>query len=48
MDVRIRTLPPLPGTVTHVLLDSWYAAKRLWKTARERDLGSARALAVPD
>ncbi len=36
IDERIRTFAPLPGTVTHVLLDSWYAAKRLWKTARGR------------
>lgn len=26
----------LPGAQTHVLLDSWYTAKKLWKTARER------------
>src|SRR5579871_487987 len=32
----IRTFAPLPGTRTHVLLDSWYSAKRLWKTARQR------------
>ncbi|MDQ5853377.1 MAG: transposase, partial [Chloroflexota bacterium] len=36
MDHLIRTFQPLPGTRTHVLLDSWYAAKRLWKTARGR------------
>ena len=36
MDERIRTFMPLPGTRTHGLLDSWYAAKRLWKRARER------------
>ena len=27
---------PLEGTRTHVLLDSWYSAKVLWKAARER------------
>lgn len=32
----IRTFEPLPDTVTHVLLDSWYSTKRIWKTARER------------
>ena len=32
----IRTFVPLPGTRTHVLLDSWYSAKRLWKAARQR------------
>jgi hypothetical protein len=36
MDTLIHTFQPLPGTRTHVLLDSWYAAKRLWKTARGR------------
>lgn len=24
------------GTVTHVLLDSWYSAKKIWKAARDR------------
>lgn len=32
----IRTFVPLPDTVTHVLLDSWYTSKRIWKGARER------------
>ncbi len=36
MDTLIDTFQPLPGTRTHVLLDSWYAAKRLWQTARGR------------
>lgn len=36
MDAQIRTFQPLPYTATHVLLDSWYAAKRLWQTVRER------------
>jgi hypothetical protein len=36
MDDLIQTFQPVPGTRTHVLLDSWYAAKRLWKTARGR------------
>ena len=54
MDERIRTFSPLPGTVTHVLLDSWYAAKRLWKTARGRGflittgLKSNRMLRIDD
>ncbi len=54
MDARIRTFAPLPGTVTHVLLDSWYAAKRLWTTARERGflittgLKSNRKLRIDD
>lgn len=36
MDDLMGTFEPVPGTQTHVLLDSWYAAKRLWQTARRR------------
>lgn len=32
----ISTFELVPGTVTHVLLDCWYASKRIWKIARER------------
>jgi SRSO17 transposase len=32
----ISTFVPVPGTLTHVLLDSWYTAKRIWTIARER------------
>jgi SRSO17 transposase len=32
----ISTFEPVAGTITHVLLDSWYTSKRLWKIARER------------
>jgi hypothetical protein len=32
----MRTFEPVAGTVTHVLLDSWYTSKRVWKVARER------------
>ena len=32
----IRTFVPVSGTLTHVLLDSWYTSKRIWKIARER------------
>ncbi len=28
-------IPPI-GTETHVLLDSWYSAKKIWKAARKR------------
>ncbi len=54
MAEQIRTFKPVPGTRTHVLLDSWYAAKCIWKGARARDflittgLKSNRALRVPD
>jgi hypothetical protein len=37
METTIRTFEPIAGTVTHVLLDSWYSAKRLWRAARERE-----------
>ncbi len=36
MEAVIRTFEPVAGTQTHVLLDSWYSAKRLWRAARER------------
>ncbi len=54
MEERIRTFEPVAGTLTHVLLDSWYGAKRLWKAARDRGflittgLKSNRSLRVPD
>ena len=54
MEATIRTFEPVAGTVTHVLLDTWYSAKRLWRAARERGflitsgLKSNRWLAVAD
>ena len=54
MDTLIATFQPVPGSRTHVLLDSWYAAKRLWKTARGRGfqistgLKSNRLLRIED
>jgi SRSO17 transposase len=54
MAEQIRTFKPLAGTITHVLLDSWYGAKCLWKVARERGflittgLKSNRSLRVTD
>lgn len=36
MEERIRSFEPVAGTRTHVLLDSWYCAKVLWKAARAR------------
>jgi len=36
MEEQIRTFAPVAGTQTHVLLDSWYGAKSLWKAARDR------------
>ncbi len=54
MEEQIRTFVPVAGTLTPVLLDSWYGAKSLWKAARDRGflittgLKSNRALRVPD
>lgn len=51
---RIRTFAPVPGTRTHVLVDSWYGAKAVWRAARDRGflitsgLKSNRALRVAD
>jgi hypothetical protein len=33
---QIQNFIPPSGTKTHVLLDSWYNAKRIWKVARSR------------
>ncbi len=50
---KIINFTPLPGTVTHVLLDSWYSYKKIWKAARERGflittgMKSNRSLRVP-
>jgi DDE superfamily endonuclease len=50
----IRTFAPLPETQTHVLVDSWYSAKAVWRAARERrflitsGLKANRSLRVPD
>src|SRR2546426_2889299 len=54
METVIRTFEPVAGTVTHVLLHTWYSAKRLWRAAREREflitsgLKSNRWLRVAD
>ena len=51
---QVQTFAPVPGTRTHVLADSWYGAKRLWRAARERGflittgLKGNRALRVPE
>jgi len=36
MAEQISRFVPPPGTQTHVLLDSWYGCKQLWKLARTR------------
>jgi hypothetical protein len=49
----IQSFIPPSGTLTHVLLDSWYTAKKVWKAARKRGfaitsgLKSNRSLRVP-
>ena len=54
MEAQIRSFEPLPHTRTHVLVDSWYAAKRIWKAARARNfeissgLKSNRLLRIAD
>jgi SRSO17 transposase len=54
MAEQIQTFKPLAGTITHVLLDSWYAAKAIWKAASARGflittgLKSNRSLRVED
>jgi hypothetical protein len=50
----VQTFVPVTGTRTHVLADSWYAAKRLWRAARQRGflittgLKANRSVRVPD
>jgi len=50
----VQSFVPVSGTRTHVLADSWYAAKRLWRAARARGflittgLKANRSLRVPD
>ena len=54
MTGTIRDFAPLADTQTHVLVDSWYSAKAVWRAARERGflitsgLKSNRSLRVPD
>jgi hypothetical protein len=36
MQQLIRSFEPVAGTLTHVLLDTWYSAKDLWRAARQR------------
>jgi len=54
METLIRTFEPVAGTRTHILLDSWYCAQRLWRAARDRSflitsgLTSNRWLRVAD
>lgn len=38
------TFQPVPDTVTHVLLDSWYGCKAIWHAARARGFTITTAL----
>src|SRR5436190_2528543 len=50
---QIQNFTPPPETITHILLDSWYSAKKIWKVARNRGfqittgLRCNRSLRVP-
>jgi hypothetical protein len=50
---QIQNFTPPSGTMTHILLDSWYSAKKIWKAARDRGfqittgLRCNRSLRVP-
>lgn len=54
MVALIAGFTPVPGTQTHVLLDTWYTAKRIWQAVRTRGwlitsgLKANRWLAVSD
>jgi len=54
METTIREFEPVPNTQTHVLVDSWFGCKRIWKAARERGflitsgLKCNRALRITD
>jgi hypothetical protein len=37
MEATIRDFQPVANTLTHVLVDSWYTCKRIWRAARDRD-----------
>ena len=36
METTIREFEAVPNTQTHVLVDSWFGCKRIWRAARER------------
>jgi len=42
----VRALTPVPGTRTHVLVDSWYTCYRLWRACLERDFAITGGLKV--
>ena len=50
----IKALVPVPGSRTHILVDSWYTCHRLWRTALGRGFAitggikSNRCLRLPD
>jgi hypothetical protein len=40
----IQTVVPVPGTHTHVLADSWYLCKAVWKAAKAREFALSAGL----
>ncbi len=54
LEATLRDFQPVPDTLTHVLVDSWYTCKRIWRAARDRGflitsgLKSNRCLWVTD
>ena len=50
----VKALTPIPGTLTHILVDSWYTCKELWRIALSRGfaitggLKTNRWLRLPD
>jgi hypothetical protein len=36
LEATLRDFQPVSGTLTRVLVDSWYTCKRIWRAARER------------
>jgi SRSO17 transposase len=36
VEATIRDFQPVTNTLTHVLVDSWYTCKRIWRAARDR------------
>jgi hypothetical protein len=50
----IKALVPVPGTSTHILVDSWYTCRRLWRAALQQGFAitggikSNRWLRLPD
>ncbi len=42
----IRTLKPLPGTKTHILVDAWYTCRSVWRAALQQNFAITGGLRV--